>query len=647
VSRRVAKGVVPALAAAAIALAVVGAFLLARLHDLGGAPQNAGIGDVLGSLGFVAAGSFLARRRPGHPIGWLLLGIGLTEEMSNVTESYGTLGHRIAGGLPLTNWVLELGAWLWLPGFAALLTLLLQIYPDGRLPTVGARRLLRLSVLAIVGAAVAVAIAPGSVRDADTPTAVNPVGWSAGSKVLGLVSGPLLLVCVLLSLLGILRRLWRASTPLRQQIAWLLTAAVVTGLAKGLVPITWVSSGSLALIPVAVAIGVVRYRLLGIETVVRRTLLYAPLTALVALAFTAITAGLTVVLPDGPLPNLLAAGVVVVGLAPVRDLLQHGVDRLVRGPRIDPLHAVAGVGAAVLSGEDAGLVDRVVESVATALRSPYVAVVTPSGELLAGCGQPLGETYRIPLRHAGQEIAELRVAGDTDVDLLAALAPQVAVVVRAAGLNADLAAARQQAVGAALVERGRLRRDLHDGLGPSLSGVALGLEAAVATVDADPETARSLLDRVGAEVTAAVAEVHRLLDGLRPPELGTYGLAAALRERLAVPGAGPQVVVDAPVALPPLHSDVELAAYRIVCEAVTNVRKHANASRCEVRVVVRSGELILAVVDDGLGIRTDAPGGVGLVSMRHRAEEVGGTLSIGPSPAGGTLVQATLPTGQL
>jgi signal transduction histidine kinase len=625
------------------ALAAVGAGLLARLHDLGGAPANAGIGDVLGSLGFVLAGAYLARRRRDNPIGWLLLAVGLTEELSNVTGDYGTLGHRLTNGLPITDWVLWLGAWLWLPGFAVLVTVLVQLYPDGRVTTRRAGWLLRTTTVAIAAASVALAIAPGSVRDSDTPTAVNPVGWSAGSFVLSVLSFPLLLACMVASFIGVGRRLWRAPAPLRQQLAWLGTAVVVTLLGKGLVPVEWISSGSLALIPVAVAVGVLRYRLLGIETVIRRTLLYAPLTALVALAFTGLTAGLAGLLPDGPLPNLLAAGVVVLGIAPARDVLQRGVDRLVRGPRVDPLRAVAGVGAAALSGEDAGLVQRVLESVAAALRARYVAVLGPEGEALASVGQPAGPDSRVPLRHGDRNLGCLVLAGDPDPQLVAALAPQVAIVVRAVGLNADLDAARQHAVGAALVERGRLRRDLHDGLGPSLSGVALGLEAAAARFEADPPTARTMLTRVHAEVTSAVGEVHRLLEGLRPPELSTYGLAAALRERLTVPGAGPEITIAAPVALPPLNPDVELAAFRIVCEAVTNVRKHAAAQRCDVDLHISAGQLHLRVQDDGVGIRPDAGGGVGLVSMRQRAEEVGGRFRVSEPPNGGTLVQAELP----
>jgi signal transduction histidine kinase len=327
---------------------------------------------------------------------------------------------------------------------------------------------------------------------------------------------------------------------------------------------------------------------------------------------------------------------VVLGIAPARDALQRVVDRFVRGPRIDPMTAVA---LAAVRGEG-DLVVRVLHSVAEALAAPYAAVLQDGVEVAsvgirsgagATAGLHYGETY------LGELVVECRQPA-----LLHALAPQVAVVVHAAGLNADLDAARQQAVGAALAERGRLRRDLHDGLGPSLSGVALGLEAAAATLDSDPVSTRAVLARARDEVGTAVAEVRRLLDGLHPPELGSYGLAAALRERLLLAGAGPEVVVEAPAALPPMAPAVELAAFRIVSEAVTNARRHACARRCDVRLEVRAGVLRIAVEDDGHGIPADAAAGVGLVSMRHRAEEVGGWLKVDGSPTG-TRVEAELP----
>jgi signal transduction histidine kinase len=215
-------------------------------------------------------------------------------------------------------------------------------------------------------------------------------------------------------------------------------------------------------------------------------------------------------------------------------------------------------------------------------------------------------------------------------------------------LNADLEAARERAVLTGLAERDRIRRDLHDGLGPSLSGVALGLEAAeTALRSADQATATALTTRLRREVQAAVEEVRRIIDGLRPPVLDKLGLVTALRQRAESvtlrSGGRLQVRIDAPDSLPPLSNEVEQAAYRIADEALTNVVRHSGATSCVLRI--RPGdELILEVVDDGCGIPTTPRPGVGLESMRARAEALGGSLQL--DNGDGTRVAAHLPLAQ-
>ena len=623
-------------------LLLLGAAIVARLQPTGGVATNDGLGDMLGSLGFTLAGAYLAYRRPGIPMGWLLLGIGLTEEVSNVAGAYGVLALREAGSWPLGNLALWVASWIWLPGGVALVTLVVLLYPE---PTPGRarRRLVLAALTSMVLLTVASALSVDAMRDVDTPDVVNPFAVHGLAVALALAGLPFFVVAFVGSLVDAAVRCWRAPAPLRQQLAWLLTAALLTGLGKSLIPVAWISSSCLALIPVAIAVGVLRYHLLGIETVVRATLFYLPLTALVAVVFTLLTAGLQLLVPDGPVPSLLAAAVVVLGIAPARAALQRAVDRVVRGPRVDPLVAVAGVGQAATDDLGSDLVARVVASVEEALGDRRVAVYDDAGTLLAG-RTPDGPTTTVRLRQGDEELGRLVVPEGVDGLLLGALGSQLSVVLRAARLADELDAARQQAVGAAIEERTRLRRDLHDGLGPSLSGVALGLTAASAHLDADPATTRAILVRTEAEVRDAVTEIRRLIDGLSPRDLEVYGLAAALRERLVLPGTGPEVRLVAPAALAPMDERVELAAYRIVAEAVTNVRRHAGARHCEVVLEVRDAALHLRVCDDGRGLGAGGEAGVGLVSMRHRAEDVGGTLRVQTGPAGGTVVEAVLPT---
>ena len=196
-------------------------------------------------------------------------------------------------------------------------------------------------------------------------------------------------------------------------------------------------------------------------------------------------------------------------------------------------------------------------------------------------------------------------------------------------------------------QRARLRRDLHDELGPSLSGIGLGLEAAQLARD-DTVLRDELLARLREEVRAAVTEVRRLVDGLRPAALDRAGLLSAIRAHVTTLSAvdGIEVIVTAPDELPPLALPVEVAAYRIVLEALTNVVRHAGAHACT--VALRVGDrLELEVRDDGRGIPSQrAPGGVGLESMQVRAAAVGGTLLVGPATGGGTSVRAVLPLAE-
>lgn len=228
--------------------------------------------------------------------------------------------------------------------------------------------------------------------------------------------------------------------------------------------------------------------------------------------------------------------------------------------------------------------------------------------------------------------------------LLAALALQVAVVVRAVGLTEALEAERDRVVAATATERDRLRGDLHDGLGPSLSGVALGLQALSDTVGAgDRAASGALLERIRDEVGIAVTEVRSIIDGLRPTALDRLGLTDAIRRHASTVSATVPVRVDA-ADLPALPPTVENAAYRITTEALTNVARHARAQEVQVTLSATDSVLELTVSDDGCGVGT-AAAGVGLTSMRRRAETLGGRLGLDSGPDG-TTITATLPLEQ-
>ena len=214
----------------------------------------------------------------------------------------------------------------------------------------------------------------------------------------------------------------------------------------------------------------------------------------------------------------------------------------------------------------------------------------------------------------------------------------------AALLTEDLRASRERLVTAREEERRRLRRDLHDGLGPALAAIGMRAGAAESLVREDPARAAALLAELQAEVTTAVADVRRLVDALRPPAIDEVGLVGALRlaaDRLDSPGA-PQLVVEADGGLPELPAAVEVAAYRIGTEAMTNAVRHASAATCSLRLVGGS-DLTVVVEDDGRGMPSVPRAGVGLTSMRERAAELGGECRVEARPGGGTRVVARLP----
>jgi signal transduction histidine kinase len=245
--------------------------------------------------------------------------------------------------------------------------------------------------------------------------------------------------------------------------------------------------------------------------------------------------------------------------------------------------------------------------------------------------------------------AEAIRAGDLSARVTVVSADEIGILAsRFNSMAAELQGARERLVSAREEERRRVRRDLHDGLGPSLAALVMQLDLVGDLVDDDPGAAREAIAGLKAQTREAIADIRRLVYELRPPSLDQLGLVGALRDhasRLTGGGtAGPGVAVElrVPGELPPLPAAVEVAAYRIAQEAMTNVVRHAAARACTVELSLNGG-LELVVRDDGCGIAAAPGAGVGLASMRERAAELGGSCSIGPADGGGTCVRACLP----
>ncbi len=231
-----------------------------------------------------------------------------------------------------------------------------------------------------------------------------------------------------------------------------------------------------------------------------------------------------------------------------------------------------------------------------------------------------------------------------DHRLLADLAHQAGIAAHAVQLTADLQRARERLVTTREEERRRLRRDLHDGLGPTLASMTLKLDAARNLLTQQPADVDLLLVEVKTQLQATIADIRRLVYDLRPPALDELGLVSALQEQAMQYRQlnGVQVVIEAPPQLPTLPAAVEVAAYRIVLEALTNVARHAQARTCCVRIALTE-VLTIEVIDDGQGLPSQPQVGVGLASMRERAAELGGTCVITTGATGGTHVLVRLP----
>jgi len=419
-----------------------------------------------------------------------------------------------------------------------------------------------------------------------------------------------------------------------------------------------------AALPISIGVAILRHRLWDIDLIIRRTLLYGALTASVIGAYALVvgTLGALFQTSGSFIVSLVGAGVVAVLFQPLRERIQRSISRLFYGQRDEPYLAVSRLGRRLEAALAPDMVlPAVVETVAQALKLPYAAIVRsePSGDVVLAeyreaDAQPLVALESFTLTDQGETVGRLLVApreageelAPPDHALLKELARQAGAAVNAVRLTEELKRSRERLVLAREEERRRLRRDLHDGLGPALAAQTLKVGTARFLLANNPAAADELLESLERDINVALADIRRLVYNLRPPALDELGLEGALRATVAQYDAtkqGCHFAICVPAALPVLPAAVEVAAFRIAQEALANVVRHADARHCTLHLVA-DGELTLIVEDDGKGITPGAPGGVGLVSMGERADELGGTVQTEPATtAGGTRITVRLP----
>jgi signal transduction histidine kinase len=661
-ARVVALAVLPVYVTGVLVQLVLGQ----RLGTLGRNPSE-GLVIWLGFASFAALGALLVARRPGNAVGWILSGAAVLIGLAPAGDAYAAYAVTVLGR---SDALAVLGAWVqswyWLLLLSLVAVALPLFFPDGRLPS---RRWLIPTLLAASGtvASVVLGMLTGTLTGQDVDYRIaNPIGIHGFAPVEELpvfpVLGAVLGFGVLLGIAAVVVRFRRSRGAERQQMKWFLyaVAPLLLAPAQGVLPAvvgSLVFAWMLIAFPVAVAIAVLRYRLDGIDVVINRTLVYVALTAVVVGIYVFVVGYLGAAFAsNGDLTiSLLATGVVAVLFAPLRDRLQRGVDRLLYGQRAEPYAALSRLGSRLESTLAADAVlPAIVTTVREALRLPYAAI-TLDGQVAAASGTPVERSVDLPLLYQNRPMGSLELGLRTGEDgfspadrrLLADLARHAGVAVSAVRLTADLQRSRERLVTTREEERRRLRRDLHDGLGAQLAGLTVQTGVLRGLIRRDPEAAEALTAELGTELRTAIADIRRLVHGLRPPALDELGLVGALQRLAESIGTGElRVTVDVPDALPAFPAAVEVAAYRVVQEALTNVVRHAEARSACVRLAVDPEALTVEVTDDGRGLPADLVAGVGLSSMRERAAEMGGSFRVEAAAGGGTRVLAVLPRGE-
>lgn len=628
--------------------------LLARL----GLPLSAVIAiavgmDLLVVLGFLGAAGFIFWRRGQSKIGWL------SSLMLIVFFGGGASLSMVALYRADPNWQYLLDAWISLMLGGLLLFLLW--FPGERF----APRWTSVFMVAWFLWAVAAWFVPDLYFWRDTSPSLT---FIAGASVsLGV---------------GVAAQVWRyrsiSNVQQRQQTKWVVwgigvasTAVLAQFVAEQFLPspsplfdllINPLARLLRLLIPITLLFAIFQRRLWEIDVIFNRTLVYGGMTVIIVMMYVVIVGGFSALFQTRGnfLVALMATGLIALLFQPVRERLQRAANRLMFGERDDPYLVLTKLGTRLqTTATPQAMLQSVVETVADTLKLPYVAIELADGQGRLGgalSGKAVAETLELPLRYQNETVGYLvvcpRSPGESFTErerqLLVDMVAQTGATAYSVRVTAALQRSREKLVLTREEERRRIRRDLHDGLGTTLASQTFAIDAVLDLLDTDPEEAAGLLRRLKAQNRETVAEIRRLVYELRPPALDELGLVGALQTQAAQlsDGVALQIRITAdPEPLPKLSAAVDVAAYRIALEAMTNVVRHAQAENCGVNVtLVEDGRshLQIAVVDDGIGLPRDLHSGVGLRSMRERAEELGGSLAV-VAEKKGARVTAVLP----
>lgn len=635
------------------------------------------------TITYCGVGALVASRHPRSPIGWMFCITGFLSAVNMLSAGYALYASVAAPaeslpGASLARW---LNIWIWLPNVLLPITFLLLLFPDGKLLSPRWRPVAIAAGVGSVAFTLSIALHPGPLESIGMKEP-NPLGLTGGEAVINVLmalAAPFLLIGIVGSIASVVIRFRSARGIERAQLKWLAFAGVIVIVANVLGGIPWMIWGDSPItqelyiiitditvvnIVAAAGIAILRYRLWDIHILINRTLVYGALTALVVAIYIVIVGTFGVLLQTGgsTLVSLFGTGIVALSFQPLRGRLQHGVNRLMYGERDDPYVVLGRLSQRLeMVSASQSVLPTIAETVADAFKLPYAAIALKEGSQFVIAAQYVRSPAFSPadcvveilplvyqLETIGQMILAPRAPGEPfsppDRQLLESIARQAGVAAYNVRLTQDLQRSRERLVTTREEERRRLRRDLHDELGPIIAAMSFKLDVVHNLAEHDAHAVKKTATELKAQMQGVLADIRRIAYDLRPPALDELGLVGALKEHIASHNQvqGLQITLEAPETPPLLPAAVEVAAYRIALEAITNVSRHAKARHCSVRLSLL-GDLCLEVIDDGRGLPDQVRAGVGLTSMRERAEELGGTCRTGALPQGGTEVMVWLP----
>ncbi|WP_205473316.1 ATP-binding protein [Nocardioides sp. SYSU D00038] len=595
--------------------------------------------------------------RSGHVIGWALQLVALGFALTGFGIQYAVLGlDRDLPGYAAVVQVIVAG---WVTG--ALVCLLVVPWLIGQRGPSGPRL-----VAAVVG--LLVALSAGVVRYLSQieggPT--NPVtGGGAVSDAAAAYDAAVIPVYFLLGLVGVAHLGWRARRAEpgeRRSLLWVLVAVALTsfaylvfevGLSLGQ-PLLGLSAAGLfaamVMLPAAIFVLVVRHDSWNLDLAVSRATVGALLTTAVLGAYVVLVWAGGRVLPVGrDSAGLLSVALLALVVMPVRTWLQRRVERLVFGSTTDAGELLDRLGTDMSTGsDDLTILEGLADGLRRSLRLDAVVVESRGPGLRVASGQPHDRMVSVPLHSRGREVGVLRLGAPSGerldgrtVQLVWQIAGLVAVALDLALVNSELEGARTRLVDVRQEERRLLRRELHDGLGPSLAGISLALAAIDKTSTLEPDDA-VLLGQLQEELSHRAEDVRQMARVLLPPALehGRLGEALdALAQRFTQSRFAVTVSAERPDEL---DSRRQVALYHVAAEAVLNAYRHSGARHCSVVLDRLGGAVRLSVTDDGAGVPSGAVTGIGLASMRERAAELGGTFEMASAGSDGTGARVTV-----